>query len=261
MSALASVCSMVAGALNNRQQAGWEASPAASPDFVCSILRFAAQAGLFPLEAAGTHNPLIKAATTGRVDVVRFLLFGAAAAVDAVDEHGATALHYAALNDQEHVCSVLLEGGADSDAGDRDGITPLHLAAECGHASTVAALLDAGATVDARDRSQNTPMLLAAEGGHVHACAILFAAGAGVHRTNVGGRSPLGVAKDSGEVELTRTLTQPPPADADVATGLSAARLARAIANARAETRGETSTVRADSLAFEAPAMNPLRMR
>lgn len=213
------------------------------------------------MEAAGTSNPLIKAATTGRVDVVRFLLYGAAAAVDAVDEHGATALHYAALGDQEHVCRVLLEAGADCDVGDRDGIRPLHLAAENGHASTVAALVAAGASVDARDRSQSTAMLLAAEGGHVTSCAILVAAGAGVHRTNVAGRSPLGIAKDSGEVDLTRTLTQPPSADTVDNTGVSPSRLARAIANARAETRGEILSVRADSLAFEAPAVNPLRMR
>lgn len=261
VAALASVCPTVASALHNRQQAVWDASPTSSPDFCCSILRFATQSGLFPLETAGTQNPLILASTTGRVDVVRFLIYSAGAAIDATDDHGATALHYAALGDQEHVCSVLLEAGADSNASDRDNIRPLHLAAECGHACTVAALLVASAIVDARDRSQNTPMLLAAEGGHVHACAILVAAGAGIHRTNIAGRSALGVAKESGEVDLTRTLTQPPSVDIVDGTGVSPSRLKSAIATARAETRGEVIAARADTLAYEAPAMNPLRMR
>jgi len=53
----------------------------------------------------------------------------ARALVDAVDDEGQTALHYAAVVESAATCALLIRWGADCDAEDADGETPAELGA------------------------------------------------------------------------------------------------------------------------------------
>ena len=136
--------------------------------------------------------------------------------IDAVDENGATSLHWAAAYGRGPAVAALLAAGADVDARTyggsrplhrwasrngaapvleaflaaganihvRDGIgySPLHTAAEAPNLLSVRTLLDAGANVDAEDRYGAAPLLMAAFRGHVAVVEALLDAGADVNR-------------------------------------------------------------------------------
>eukprot|EP00928_Gymnodinium_smaydae_P037558 TRINITY_DN26051_c0_g1_i1.p1 TRINITY_DN26051_c0_g1~~TRINITY_DN26051_c0_g1_i1.p1 ORF type:complete len:321 (-),score=59.84 TRINITY_DN26051_c0_g1_i1:88-1050(-) len=166
--------------------------------------------------------PLCAAAQAGRPDVVRFLLgFGNArfsrrpppTEVDAQDADGAASLHYAALEGQVHVCSVLLQAGATVDLPDGRGVRPLHLAAEGGHASTVVALIGSRADPNLRDGEGNTALHLATEASCALTCSVLTAAGANPWSTNHQGLSAVKVAQESNNRALLDALLQRRPAE------------------------------------------------
>ena len=60
---------------------------------------------------------------------VAIALIKMGAHVDAVDDDGQTALHYAATCERAETCRLLLESGADPDLPDADGDTPSALGA------------------------------------------------------------------------------------------------------------------------------------
>ncbi|VDK45225.1 unnamed protein product [Dibothriocephalus latus] len=65
--------------------------------------------------------------------------------VDAQDNYGYTALHYAARNGRLEVCKILLEHGADACLATNSlKATPLHRAANAGHLAVVKLLAQAG---------------------------------------------------------------------------------------------------------------------
>ena len=137
-------------------------------------------------------------------------------AVDAMDDNGATPVHWAAAYGRGPAVAALLAAGADVDArtygGDRplhrwayrngaapvleaflaaganlhvrDGIgySPLHTAAQAPNLLSVKTLLDAGANVDAEDRYGAAPLLMAALRGHMAVVEALLDAGADVNR-------------------------------------------------------------------------------
>ena len=80
-----------------------------------------------PLQDA--NIPYHRAAMRGNTDDVRRFLAEKTYAVDALDEHGFTALHYAAQNNHVFIVNMLLDFGANLNVTGVDGSTPLHLTA------------------------------------------------------------------------------------------------------------------------------------
>ena len=79
--------------------------------------------------------------------------------VDAKDNEGKTALHYACTRGHTGVADVLLRHEADRDVvGWLAGLSPLHLAAKYGHETLVQLLILYGAVIDLRDGSLRTPL-------------------------------------------------------------------------------------------------------
>lgn len=76
---------------------------------------------------------LHKAARQGKLDVVQRVLAGEGGRlVDALDDSGRSALHWAARKRRRAVAAALLRAGANPNLSDHEGITPLHLAAIAG---------------------------------------------------------------------------------------------------------------------------------
>jgi ankyrin repeat protein/tetratricopeptide (TPR) repeat protein len=71
---------------------------------------------------------------------------------EAVDEQGATRLHYAAMWGKEDKITALLAEGADPNVKDKDGLTPLHYAVGDGHVGIMPMLIDKGAMLDVADK-------------------------------------------------------------------------------------------------------------
>ncbi len=99
--------------------------------------------------------------------------------VNAAQGDGMTALHWAALQNDAELASMLLYAGANVRATTRLGAyTPLHLASQAGAATIVEPLVKAGAAVGALTSTGATPLMLAAAAGSVDTAAKLLEHGA-----------------------------------------------------------------------------------
>ncbi|MDD9900529.1 MAG: ankyrin repeat domain-containing protein [Alphaproteobacteria bacterium] len=84
--------------------------------------------------------------------------------LEAVDDKGRSALHYAALCGPTETARLLLEKGADTEASNsqNEGMTPLMFAVMMGEAATVKELLSHKANIEAQDIHGYTPLIYAA---------------------------------------------------------------------------------------------------
>ncbi|XP_026324021.1 ankyrin repeat domain-containing protein 39-like isoform X3 [Hyposmocoma kahamanoa] len=95
-------------------------------------------------------------------------------AVNALDNAGYTALHYAARTGNTDICKTLLYNGADINATTNGKATPLHKAAAAGKLATVKFLIQTGACVDAQDVDGQTALHKAVENKNHELTAILL---------------------------------------------------------------------------------------
>ena len=121
------------------------------------------------------------AAVNGDVELATMLLY-AGANVGATTRLGAyTPLLMAAANGEVPIMDTLLAAGADPNAANTNGTTPLMLAAASGRADAVTLLLNRGAAVNAKESSEGqTALMFAAANGRADAIRALTAHGADV---------------------------------------------------------------------------------
>ena len=85
-------------------------------------------------------DALFRASVEGNTDMVKSLVSGPGADVNATNERGNTPLLEAARYGHEDICRVLIAAGADVKAKDKDGKTALTLAIQGGHDQVVRVL-------------------------------------------------------------------------------------------------------------------------
>jgi ankyrin repeat protein len=182
------------------------------------------------------RTPLIWAAMQGAqsgVAVSDFMvkaLLDAKAKVDARDNIGRMALHYAAEQGYDGIVAALLQAGAKTDVKDNDGKSPADLATARALASTLqvlkappAAAPAAAPGIAALATPAKTPSVLGAElvratrAGNVEEVKSLLARGADVTFRDSDGFSALDRARDLGNAEILKMLQdaekkQPAPA-------------------------------------------------
>ena len=120
----------------------------------------------------------------GDVAAVRALI-QKKADVNAAQDDGATALHWAVYRDNVEVVDMLLRAGAKS-APNREGMTPLAMAALYGNAQIVDRLLKSGGDAKAVGPNGESMVMFAARNGNPDVIRLLVEAGA-----NVNAREPL----------------------------------------------------------------------
>ena len=99
--------------------------------------------------------------------------------VNAPQQDGATALHWAAYHDDLTTAEALIEAGADPSAANRVGATPMRLATINGSAPMIALLLDAGVDPNEPLTSHgDTALMMAARTGVPDAIELLLGRGA-----------------------------------------------------------------------------------
>lgn len=135
------------------------------------------------------------------------LLLGAGANARAADDHGVTPLSLACLNGSAAMVALLLEAGADPNAGRTSGVTPLMTAARVGNIEVVRALLASGADVAATEHSRGqTALMLAVAESQTAVARVLVESGGGATTRSTNGFTPLLFAAQQGNVDIARLL-------------------------------------------------------
>jgi ankyrin repeat protein len=184
---------------------GRGASAMASAAYEGSWLAFHAlrEAGAHPRAGlADGRTPLMAAAQRGEVACL-----GEAGLedLDAVDDRGFSALHWAAFDGQAKMARALLAAGARPDEPDKQGRCALSWAAESGSKAVVAELLGAGAWVDRLDFYGGTPLSRAAERNRLAVAVALLEAGANP-RGEIHGKSLAERARASDKLDMALLL-------------------------------------------------------
>jgi ankyrin repeat protein len=129
--------------------------------------------------------------------------------VNAPQNDGATALHWAVYRSDREMVDVLLAAGANPKAANREGSTPLWLASINGDAAIMEALLRAGADANEHLPLGRTPLMAAARTGNVDAIKVLLDHGANPNaKETLRGTTPLMWASDEGHAAAIQLLIQ-----------------------------------------------------
>jgi ankyrin repeat protein len=185
-----------------RQNEGQGSGPStAAPGVTGAGTTKAGATALTPV-LGGIHE----AAFRGDVERMQVLLKDNSDLVSSKDEHGWTALEWAAYAGQKDAAAYLLARKAEVSAKDNDGDTPLHRAAEQGHREVVELLLANQAEVDAKDNHGWTALHFAANYDRKEVAELLLAHGANVNVINETGNTPLDLAVTGNHRETAAVL-------------------------------------------------------
>jgi uncharacterized protein len=155
--------------------------------------------------AAG-KSEVADAAMRGDAAAVQKLI-AAKADVNAPQNDGATALHWAVYRNDREMVGLLVRAGANPKAANREGSTPLWLAGIGGNASIIAALLEAGADANEKLPLGRTPLMIAARTGNVDAIKTLLDNGADINaKETQRGTTALMWAADEGHAAAVKLL-------------------------------------------------------
>lgn len=146
------------------------------------------------------------AAMRGDTAVVRALI-AKKADVNAPQNDGSTALHWAVYRGDRDLVQMLVRAGADPRAATREGVTPLWLASVNGDAKVLSALIEGGADVNEKLPAGRTPLMIASRTGNVEAMKVLLDHGADPNaKETLRGTTPLMWAADEGHAEAIKLL-------------------------------------------------------
>ena len=219
----------------------WLASPSDAPiteTLIDLLMRDRRPLGLADGEGI---TPLMTACQNGRL-LLATRLINHGADVRAIEKKGKTALHYAALDGNTQMISLLIDNGAELEAktstgsatplhyaarspsdssdpvrqlllarADKEattalGDTPLHLAIERDNQACITYLLESGANIEAPGNTGWRPIHLAAGKGQLKTVKALLDRGANIEAPITLGRRPLHVAVYKGQLEIIKAL-------------------------------------------------------
>jgi ankyrin repeat protein len=163
--------------------------------------------GLSGALGAQSSAPVAAAAQAKDGAAVRKLI-KEGADVNAAQGDGMTALHWAALNGDAELASMLLYAGANVGAKTRiGGYTPLHLAAQIGNANVIAPLIAAGSQVGVLTSTGATALMHAAHSGSADSVRTLIENGADPNvKETANGQTALMFAAAADRVDVVKLL-------------------------------------------------------
>ena len=146
------------------------------------------------------------AARNGFTDVIAFLI-ECGAPINDINVYDYSPLMLAALEDRKETTSYLIKKGADIYLGNGIGSTALHLAAYRGHVEVTEVLIEeAHADYERKNESGNTPFMVACESGYYSVASFLLEKGANKYALNNDKRSAFHLAAELGREEVVKML-------------------------------------------------------
>ena len=169
-----------------------------------ALISFACITSATFLSAAPIHDAVL----AGKIDAVRSLLQANANLVDSpdVERSGNLPLMLAASSGKTEIVQFLLDQGATVDARRPDNATALMCAAEQGHADIAKLLIDRNAAVNTQNNRSATPLILAAQGGHVDVARVLLTKTLTIDSQRDDGATALLCAVRTGNLALVKLL-------------------------------------------------------
>jgi len=159
-----------------------------------------------PTVVRAGKSDIADAAMRGDKAAVRTLI-GQKADVNAPQNDGATALHWAVYRGDRELAVLLIRAGANVKAANREGATPLWLASVNGDASILSALIEAGADANEKLPLGRSPLMLASRTGKLDAMKVLLDHGADPNaKDTLRGTTPLMWAADEGHADAIKLL-------------------------------------------------------
>lgn len=166
------------------------------------------------LEQQGTFNSTASATernTTSARGRIAAILIDAGANIEAKDEYGATALHWASHNGHYDIAKLLIDAGADIEAEIKSGgnkkSRPLHFAVFLRKLNIADLLVHAGADLTAKGVDGLTPLHFAVLARSTDLIKLLLRAGADVKAKDNEGDTALDIAKARNYQELLPILS------------------------------------------------------
>ncbi len=156
---------------------------------------------------SAVDTALLEAVESGDHVAAMRLLSAKGANVNSVGADGATAIMYAAANNDLELVRALIKAGANVKLASQFGTSALTEAAIIGSAPVISALLKAGADPNYQTPDGETPLMAAARSGRVDAAEQLLDAGADINAKEIwGGQSPLMWAAAQGQADMVKFL-------------------------------------------------------
>jgi ankyrin repeat protein len=163
---------------------------------------------LLAFAAAQAEPALVDAAQSGDLKAARSLL-RQSADVNAAQQDGMTALHWAVQRGDLAMTNLLLGAGADIGKPNRTGATPLYLAATNGNAAMIERLLAAGADANAVLTTEGeTVLMLTAYTGSAEGVRALLERGANPNAQQARGQTALMWAASEGHADVVKLLLE-----------------------------------------------------
>jgi ankyrin repeat protein len=158
--------------------------------------------------ARASSSPVADAAMNGDKTALELLLHQKAD-VNAPQGDGATAIQWAAYEDDLDLANLLIAAGANVRSANREGATPLALAALNGSAAMIEKLLEAGADPNEKGPHGETPLMFASRNGNVAAIRVLLDHKAEVNaRESLRGTTALMWAAEQGHAPAVQLLIE-----------------------------------------------------
>lgn len=129
------------------------------------------------ISAQEYNELLLDGAWANDVDVVRNAIQNKAD-VNTASFDGATALHFACMNENLVMVNILVSAGAKVNSADDDLKTPLHVAARNGNDTIAEFLILHGANMKLRDSDGRTPIMISVQNGYYVFADLCFFYGA-----------------------------------------------------------------------------------
>jgi ankyrin repeat protein len=151
------------------------------------------------------RTPLCVAYDGGHLEVIQLLLEHGAAPDTPSGDVGLFLIHYASLDGQDAVVSLLLHHNADVNAVGADNYTALHFASSNGHMDVVQILLNHGADINAIS-DVGTSLNFASLNGHIEVVDLLLEGGADVEIRAPHCKTPFQIATQMGHIGIEQLL-------------------------------------------------------
>lgn len=163
---------------------------------------------LFFMLSIASAEPIVEAAKIGDSQTVKKILENDPAKLDAKDEDGYTALHWACMRAHWDIAKYLIEKGADLNVVGGDGGTQINWAVHHDNVDIIKILIDKGAKLNLRNQWGMTELHTAIWRGNIHVVEYLLDHGSDPNIKTNEGWTAMHYAYRSGHDDVISLLKQ-----------------------------------------------------